>query len=177
MAGAHMQRNDSFNQTRAQNGGFLFEVNPLILQIILWNESEIIDEQPKFTRLSHPNRVAEICKQLFFSEVAEVDFQPTPIWVPTDRIERDCGGSNIVANSRYELAISISAEERRNVTKVISSQFRRRLKFIVKECVLAFESYNFGLTKIDGLDDAGRFQWRFVDARSEVTKNVKKPFN
>ena len=51
---------------KARSGGFPFEVNPLILQIVLWNESEILDEQPKFATLSHPARVAEICKQLFF---------------------------------------------------------------------------------------------------------------
>ena len=40
---------------------------------------------------------------------------------------------------RYELEVSISVEERRKLAKMINSQFRRRLKFIVKECVLTFE--------------------------------------
>ena len=164
-------------QPNARSGGFPFEVNPLILQIVLWNESEILDEQPKFATLRHPTRVAEICKQLFFRNVAEVDFRPIPAWVPTDGIERDCGGSNIVARSRFELAVSISVEERRKLEKMINSQFRRRLKFIVKECVLTFESYNFGLTEIEGLDEAGRIRWRVVDVRSDDTKNFKKPFN
>ncbi|WP_029584888.1 hypothetical protein [Bradyrhizobium sp. URHD0069] len=172
-----MPRHDSFYQPKPQNGGFLFEVNPLILEIVLWNDAEILDERPEFAILNHPNRVAEICKQLFFNDVAEVDFQSIPGWVPTDRIESDCGGSNIVARSRYELAVSLSAEEGRNFKKAISSQFRRRLKFIVKKCVLAFESYNFGLTKIDGLDDAGRLRWRVVDARLDVTDTVKMPIN
>ena len=46
-----------------------------------------------------------------------------------------------------------------------------------KEFVLAFESYHFGLTKIEGLDDVGRIRWRVVDARSDVANNSKKRFN
>jgi hypothetical protein len=171
-----MHTNDRFQRANDKEGGFLFEVNPLILQIVLWNESEIIDGHPKFTTISHPNRVAEICKRLFFREVAQVDFQHPPIWVPTPRIERDCGGSNILASSRFELTTSISAAERCDVARVINNQFRRRLKLIVKECVLAFESHNFGLTEINGLDDTGRIRWCIADARSG-TRNVKKPLN
>jgi hypothetical protein len=162
-----MKKDNGTDEPKTQSG-FLFEVNPLILQIVLWNEADILDARPEFTILGHATRVAEICKQLFFSDVAEVDFQSPPVWVPTDRIESDCGGSNIVACSRYELAASISAEEGRNFKKVIRSQFRRRLKFIVKKCVLAFESYNFGLTKIDGLDDVGMLRWSLTDAGTSV---------
>jgi hypothetical protein len=99
---------------------------------------------------------------LTLNEVAWVDFQSQPIWVPIDRIERDCGGSKIVACSRYELAEPISAEEGRKLKKFIAGQFRRRLKFIVKKCVLAFEAYNLGLTMIDGLDDVGMLRWRLT---------------
>jgi hypothetical protein len=148
--------------------GFLFEVNPLILQIVLWNEAEILDARPEFVALGQATRVAEICKQLFFNDVAEVDSQSPPIWIPTNRIESDCGGSNIVPCSRYELVASISTEEGRKFKKVIGSQFRRRLRFIVKKCVLAFESYNLGLTKIDGLDDVGMLRWGLTDAGTNV---------
>ena len=40
---------------------------------------------------------------------------------------------------RYERKVSFSVEERRKLAKMINSQFRRRLKFIVKECVLSFQ--------------------------------------
>jgi hypothetical protein len=141
---------------------FAFSLNPLISEIALWNESEILSARPEFAVLDRATRVAEICKQLLLSDVAWVDFQSPPIWIPVGRIERDCGGSKIVACSRYELAKPISTEEGRKFKKVIVGQFRRRLKFIVKECVLAFETYNLGLTTIDGLDDVGMFRWRLT---------------
>lgn len=50
----------------SQTDGFVFEVNPLILQIVLRNEAEILDLRPELTGLDHPRRVAEICKELFF---------------------------------------------------------------------------------------------------------------
>jgi hypothetical protein len=60
-----MPRHESGAQLKPRNGGFLFQVNPLILQIVLWNENEILEERPEFAILDHPTRVAEICKQLF----------------------------------------------------------------------------------------------------------------
>lgn len=141
---------------------FAFALNPLISEIALWNDSEILDARPEFAVLDRATRVAEICKQLLLNDVAWVGFQSPPIWIPADRIERDCGGSKIAACSRYELANPISAEEGRKFKRVIAGQFRRRLKFIVKKCVLAFETYNLGLTTIDGLDDVGMFRWRLT---------------
>lgn len=141
---------------------FAFSLNPLISEIALWNDSEILDARPEFAVLDRATRVAEICKQLLLNDVAWVDFQSPHIWIPADRIERDCGGSKIVACSRYELANPISAEERRKFKRVIVAQFRRRLKFIVEKCVLAFETYNLGLTTIDGLDDVGMLRWRLT---------------
>jgi hypothetical protein len=171
-----MSRRDSFYQRNRRSGGFVFEVNPLVLQVVLWNEAEILDQRPELAMIGHPNRVAEVCKQLFFADVAEVGIQPTPVWVPTARIERDCGGSNIIAPSRYELTVSVSGEEGDNFKRAISTQFRRRLKSIVKECVLAFESYNFGLTTIDGLNEDGWVRWRLADA-ADLTDKIKMPIN
>lgn len=156
---------------------FEFEVNPLVLQIVLWNESEMLNDKSGFSALSHVNRVAEICKQLFFANVAEVSFRSIFAWVPTDEIERNCGGSNIIASSRYELAAAVSNEERRDIAKMINRQFQRRLKFIVKECVSDFETYNFGLSEIDGLDSSGRLHWRADDARSSRPRKLAKPYN
>jgi hypothetical protein len=82
-----------------------------------------------------------------------------------------------LACSRYELVASISAEEGRKFKKVISSQFRRRLKSIVKECVLAFEYYSFGLTKIEGMDNDGRIRWRVVDVGSDTADTVSMLIN
>lgn len=164
-------------QSATREGSFVFEVNPLVLQIVLWNESEILNDKSNFVALSHANRVAEICKQLFFANVAEVNFQSIPLWVPTDEIENDCGGSSIVADSRYELAVPISNEGRRAITKMINSQFRRRLKLIVKECVLEFETYHSGLSEIDGLDHSGRLRWRADDVRSRQPRKLAKPYN
>lgn len=160
-----------------RQGEFVFEVNPLVLQIVLWNEAEILNDKSDFLALSHVNRVAEICKQLYFASVAEVNLRSIPEWVPTDEIERDCGGSNIIASLRYELAVAISNEERRDIAKMINRQFRRRLKFIVKECVLEFETYNFGLSEIDGLDSSGRLRWRADDARSSRPLKLAKAYN
>ncbi|MCK1364081.1 hypothetical protein [Bradyrhizobium sp. 62] len=139
-----------------------FSLNPLISEIAIWNDSEILYVRPEFAVLDQATRVAEICKQLLLKDVARVDFQSPPIWTPVDRIERDCGGSKIVACSRYELANPISAEDGRKFKKVIAGQFRRRLKFIVKKCVLAFEAYNLGLTEINGVDDVGMLRWRLT---------------
>lgn len=161
-------QNDSGAVEPKPRSGFPFQLNPLISEIVLWNEAEILDARPEFAALDHVIRVAEICKQLLINDVAWVDFQSPPVWVPTDRIERDCGGSNIVACSRYELTNSISAEDGRKFKRVINGQFRRRLKFIVKKCVLAFESYNLGLTRVDGLDDIGMLRWRLTDTGTGV---------
>jgi hypothetical protein len=172
-----MHTNKRLQRTYARKNGFTFEVNPLILQIVLRIESELVDEHPEFTALSHPARVAEICKQLFFKDVVAVEFQQSPIWVPTASIERDCGGSNVLANSRFELATSISSEERRGVAKVINHKFRRRLKPIVRECLGAFESYNLGLTEINGVDDTGKIRWSVADDRPGGAVNFKRPLN
>lgn len=141
---------------------FAFSLNPLISEIALWNDSEILNKRPEFALLDHATRIAEICKQLLLADVAWIDFQSPPIWIPVDRIERDCGGSRIVACWRYELINPISLEAGREFKKVIVGQFRQRLKLIVKKCVLAFETYNLGLTKIDGLDDVGMLRWRLT---------------
>jgi hypothetical protein len=148
--------------------GFVFEVNPLILEIVLWNDAEILDRRPEFVVLQQATRVAELCKQLFFNDVAQVESQSPPRWIPTRRIEIDCGGSNIVPCSRYELTTSIGAEEGRKFKNAIGGQLRRRLKFITRKSVLAFESYNLGLTKIDGFDDVGMLRWRLTDAGARV---------
>jgi hypothetical protein len=94
-------------------------------------------------------------RKLFFKGVAEVEFQPKAIWLPTDDIEHDCGGSNIVPRARYALAGPVSSEESRMFEKAMKGQFRRRLKFIVRKSVLAFQAYNSGFTRIDGIDGVG----------------------
>ena len=87
-----MAKTVSAHQRKSQAGGFVFEVNPLVLQIVLYNEAEILQRRPEFRSIDHPNRVAEICKEVFFSDVAGDEFQSTPAWVPTGEIERECGG-------------------------------------------------------------------------------------
>ena len=72
---------------------FAFSLNPLISEIALWNDSEILDARPEFAVLDRATRVAEICKKLLLNDVAWVDFLSPPIWIPADLIERDCGGS------------------------------------------------------------------------------------
>jgi hypothetical protein len=143
-----------------KGAGFVFEVNPLVLQVVLQIEDELLERRPEFRSLDHPNRVTEICKELFLSEVVEVEFQSTPAWVPSREIERECGGSNILTRSRYQLNASMSAEEKNNFRKVVRAQLRRRLNPIVKEFVLAFESYNAGLTSIESVAYDGRLNWR-----------------
>jgi hypothetical protein len=95
-------KNPSLYRRKSRWSGFAFEVNPLISQIALCNEADILDRWPEVASLDHANRVAEIFKERFFHDVTEVDSK-TLVWVPTNRIERDCGGSSILAPSRYQL--------------------------------------------------------------------------
>ena len=49
--------------------------------------------------------------------------------------------------------------ESRNFERAIKRQFWRRLKWIVRKSVLAFQSYNSGFTRIDRVDDIGMLRW------------------
>jgi hypothetical protein len=53
-------------------GPFIFSLNPLISEIALWNEAEILDARPEFTVLDRATRVAEICKQLLLNGLPPV---------------------------------------------------------------------------------------------------------
>ena len=54
--------------------------------------------------------------------------------------------------------------ESRNFERAIKRQFWRRLKWIVRKSVLAFQSYNSGFTRIDGVDDIGILRWCLTGA-------------
>jgi hypothetical protein len=169
-----MSSKQSFYERGLQEGPTEFELNPLISQIVLWNDAEILDRRPEFAKLNISTRVALICEELFFNGVAKVEFEPRAIWLPTDDIEHDCGGSNIVPRSQHVLAALVLPEERRKFEKAMREQFRRRLKFIVRKSVLAFQAYNSGFTRIDGIDDIGMLRWCLTDAGLLVSSGSQR---
>ena len=167
-----MSSKHSLYKPGLQEGPTEFELNPLISEIVLWNDAEILDCRPEFAKLNISTRVALICGELFFNGVAKVEFEPTAIWLPTDDIEHNCRGSNIVPRSRYALAAPVSPEESRKFEKAMKGQFRRRLKFIVGKSVLFFQAYNSGFTRINGIEDVGMLRWGLTDAGLRVSSGA-----
>jgi hypothetical protein len=172
-----MSSKHSLYKPGQQEGPTEFELNPLISEIVLWNDAEILDRRPEFAKLNISTRVALICGELFFNGVAKVEFEPIAIWLPTDDIEHNCGGSNIVPRSHYALAAPVSPEESRKLKKAMKEQLRRRLKFIVRMSVLAFQAYNSGFNRIDGIDDIGMLRWRPTDAGLRVSGGAQRRVN
>jgi hypothetical protein len=170
-----MSNNRDLNELGAQNS-IEFELNPLISEIVLWNDAEILDDRPEFAQLNASDRIALICEGLFSSGVAEVEFLPAAVWLPTDNIEHACGGSNIVPRSHYVMR-GAPVSQRKQYEEAIERQLRRRLEPIVNTSVALFRLYNRGLTKINGRNDKGMLRWRPADAAASASRLGKFRIN
>jgi hypothetical protein len=138
-----------------------FELNPLVSEITTWNDADLVQDRTEFKALPKPFRVARICELLFSHGVAFVDYQPTAVWKPFPEIEKQSGGSSIVAPAKYTLNLDLSVgklggEFERAVKRLLRSQ----LSFTVTKSVAAFRAYNYGLTALDGVDAVGMLRWR-----------------
>lgn len=51
-------KNDSLYRCKSRGSGFTFQVNPLVLRIVLCKEAEILDRRSDLALLAHPSRVA-----------------------------------------------------------------------------------------------------------------------
>lgn len=148
-------------KTQPQKEMLEFELNPLISEIVLWNDADLVQGQLEFVELPKAFRIARICESLFSHGVAFVDFQPTAVWLPVSGIEQQCGGSRIVALSKYTLNLNFSSGGMQKAfEKAIKAQFREKLQFTVIKSVAAFRAFNNGFTSIDGVDRVGMLRWR-----------------
>ena len=158
---------------RSQSGPIAFALNPLLSEIVLWNDADICDARPLFKKIEVSARVAWICAELATRGVATVLTEPSIVWIPTEEIEQQSGGSNIASLTHFRLDGCAPQADMRRFQKVMRKQFDRRLDFIIRKSVAAFQSVNAGFTRIDGTNGQGLLRFALTEAGKLFVTNSR----
>jgi hypothetical protein len=111
---------------RSLSGPIAFSLNPLLSEIVLWNDADICDARPLFRKIELSARVSWICSELASRGVATVLTEPSIVWIPTEELEQQSGGSNIASLTHFRLDGCAPQADMRRCQKVIRKQFDRR---------------------------------------------------
>jgi hypothetical protein len=151
--------NFGMGQEQSRKGPIGFFINPLLAEIVRWNDVDICDIYPKFRRIEAALRVNWICSGLAERGVATLVFGPTVRWVPTEEIESASGGSDITDQAHYSLVGSMAHPDSRRFKRVMEKNFDRRLDVIITTATAFFQNVNAGFVIISGADTNGLLRY------------------
>lgn len=150
-----------------------FSVNPLLSQIVLWNDADICDQKPGMKEIDIGLRVAWSCAALKRRGVASVASYPAPMWSPTKFIEHDSLGSAIADPASYRVRLRDYGTCRSDFAEIMEKQFKRRLEFIIGKSVVFFRATNLGYMKISSVNSHGLFLYRTTKSGRAFLRQTK----
>jgi hypothetical protein len=151
------------NMSVGESESIEFLLNPLLAEIVLWNDIEICNARPVLRQIEKADRLMTICQELSTRGVAVLRRHQNMLWIPTKDIERQSGGSNITSPFQFQLTGHPAHPDLPRFHKVMERQLERRLDFIVLKSVAGFASVNAGFTKVSGTDADGCLRFALTD--------------
>ena len=147
-----------------------FELDPFVSEIVLWIDADVVEKRMVFERADLARRFMCVCEKLASRGVVVIERSPNIVWLPSDALLTECGRSDIFPRLRY----CCSADEPdpqswRRYEKAIEKLLQRRLGFIVRKTVTAFQCFNAGMT-VGSRSRDGLIQWQLTEEGLVVAK-------
>jgi hypothetical protein len=148
------------NHQASDSNGCEFEINPFISDVARWLDCEVVEQKTAFKSIEVAERILRICSELHERDVATMtNFSRVAVWVPTTKVEKRLGNSNITTNPRLKVVkrdLSAIADE---FQLAIREHAERRLDVILEYTEALFALCNQGRIKVIGTNSNGSYLW------------------